>query len=1163
MRFFRLQFVALALVALFLGLGCAPLAHADNVYAAIRGTVTDPSGAVLPGSTVTALNTDTGVPRTVTTNSKGVFELSSLPIGHYSVTITKDGFKTFKSAGILLVVNQVYELDADLSVGASNETVEVKADTVQVETSDTQLKDLIDATKIVDLPLNGRNWTQLEQLAPGVQGSSDRFGTYSSNGSQSNQSSYLVDGQDSNDLPLNEPSIVPSPDSIAEFNLVSSTMNAEYGRNSGAVVNAITKSGTNQFHGDAFNFYRDTFLNSGNYFNPIKPQFHQNTFGGTLGGPMYKDHAFFFFSYEGLRNRTGTATDTEVFSDAERGGDFSDRLPSGLSSNLMPFAPPSGACPTGATFTAGATTWSDCYNNASEFTANDFNSISKNLLKTFIPTHNATIRGVPYYAFNANATAQHDQYIWKLDENLTSNDHIWFKGLMQSSPGTTVLPFRGATLPGFGETDARHYKQFVADYTRIFTPNLINEFRAGYTRTNLNVVNPISPIDPTTYGFNITPQDPAAESLPFMGIAGYSGLSLGFSYNGPQPRIDQTYELTDNLSYNRGKNSFKVGIDLRRMQVYNPYYAENSGYYAFSPTATYSTGDAGLDFLLGIPSEYIQFSGGLVNVRAYEYYFYGQDSYKASDNLTLNAGLGYQIDTPMNAFQFGGIGVNCFSLDHMSQQSIVYPTAPQGLLFPGDPNCTQSGGYTAHYGHFGPRVGFAWTPNLGRISDGDSKKFSIRGGFGIYFNRAEEEGALQDLSAAPFTAQSYGVQDVGGHPAFGNPWADITGAGSIANKFPYVAPAPGATFDFSTIAPLDFNTFDKNYATPYAYNFNLNIQRELPSNIVLSVGYVGSLGRRLIRMYEGNPMTSAGHTACMSDPLCAGNPAYTHLLDPQYLSDPMIVPGTAAIAPNGYPYYLSDGTQATNGSSNYNALQIGVTKAETHGLSFTLSYTYSHALDNASGYESASGANGRIVNWVPGYEYLNYGNSDYDARHRLVASYNYIIPVPAAWARPVRLGLGGWHVTGITTFATGFPVSLYDSVSYGSLWCDQYSYFGCPDVPQQLVSHVALSNPHSVNVLTTPYFSPSNFTYETPGTFGNTHRNFFAGPGLANTDFSLIKDSHFTESQYLEIGIEGFNVFNRTNYGTPDGNVGDGAAMGSITSAAAGRIWQLRAKYYF
>ena len=264
----------------------ANAAFAD-VYATIRGIITDPTGAVVSGAQITATNTQTGVSKTTTSQTNGLYEFLQLPIGTYRVDVTKDGFKTFKSSEFPLNVNQIYELTAKLEIGMANETVEVRTDSVQVETTSIQQQTLIGAQQIVDLPLNGRNFTQLEQLAPGVMASNDRFGTFSVNGSQSTQSNYLINGTDSNDIALNTPGFLPSPDAIQEFNLISSTINPEYGRNSGGIVNAVIKSGANQVHGSIFDFYRDTFMNTRNFFTvgPQQPIFHQNQFGGTVGGP--------------------------------------------------------------------------------------------------------------------------------------------------------------------------------------------------------------------------------------------------------------------------------------------------------------------------------------------------------------------------------------------------------------------------------------------------------------------------------------------------------------------------------------------------------------------------------------------------------------------------------------------------------------------------------------------------------------------------------------------------------------------------------------------------------------------------------------------------------------------------------------------------------------
>src|SRR5215469_7866554 len=319
----RQRFTKILLLAIAFGLMAAPCAFADNVYATIRGTVSDPTGAVVGKVQITATNTETHIAKTATSLDDGSYELLNLPVGTYTISATKQGFKTYKSSSLTVTVNQVLGLPIKLEVGNVSETVEVKANAVQVETTNTQQGTVINSQQITDLPLIGRNFTQLEQLAPGVMSASDRMGTFAVNGSQTQQSSYTVNGTDSNDIALNTPMILPSPDAIQEFNLITSTINPEYGRNSGGIVNALIKNGTNQYHGNAFDFYRDTFLNTHNFFQATTPVFHQNVFGGTIGGPIRKDKTFFFASYQGTRARTAVGQLTSVYSGAERTGNFS------------------------------------------------------------------------------------------------------------------------------------------------------------------------------------------------------------------------------------------------------------------------------------------------------------------------------------------------------------------------------------------------------------------------------------------------------------------------------------------------------------------------------------------------------------------------------------------------------------------------------------------------------------------------------------------------------------------------------------------------------------------------------------------------------------------------------------------------------------------------
>lgn len=1149
--------IGLLAVALVLPIA-TQVALADNVYASLHGTATDVTGAIVAGADVTATNTQTGVKTTVQSRDNGYYEFAQLGVGTYTVSATKQGFKTFKSTPFTLDVNQVYDLPVRLEVGSVSETVEVKAEAVQVETTSIQQQTLIGAQNITDLPLIGRNFTQLEQLAPGVMASNDRFGTFSVNGSQSQQSSYLVNGLDTNDIPLNTPQILPSPDAIQEFNLISSTINPEYGRNSGGVVNALIKNGTNSFHGNAFDFYRDTFLNTHNFFSSLTPVFHQNQFGGTFGGPIWKDKTFFFLSYQGIRARTSVTQTTSVYSPAQRGGDFSAILSktSNDGNKVTPFAM---VGDDGILYPAG-TRWQcvpACANqifhpgsaNFGKLPVSDFNALSASLLNQFVPSPNFTGNA---FTFNPLTNTVGDQGIVRIDHNISSSDQIWGVYIMNHSPSNTQLAFTGATLLGWPEVDSREVKDTNVAWNHTFNNSTLNELRLGYARFNFDAVEPATPAQPSSFGFTgVNAQNTVSASMPRVSVTGL--FTLGFSTNGPQPRKDQTYQVTDNFSKIVGKHSFKYGFDGRRFQVDNPFFGRNNGSYTFSTAAFNSSGNAGLDFLLGVPSSYSQGAGGIINARAYEYYAYAQDQWKAKSNLTLTYGAGYQIDTPYNSHQFFGEAVNCFI---PGQQSTIFPTAPVGLDFPGDPGCNQAGGPGIHYGHIAPRFGFAWSPHLGAISGGGSGKFSVRGGYGIYFNRIEEEGALQSLGAPPYGVNSSGIADVGGHPAFVNPFTDIGTGASIGNKFPFTTfPQPGATnINWAKLEPFGLSTYDSNFTTPYSMNFNLNIEREFAGNTVMSLGYIGALGRHLYRSYDANPITAAGQAACAASPSCIANASIQHFLFPSHS-----LFGNSNI-------FGGVGQQHTDGTSNYNAMQVNITKGMTHGLSLIASYTWSHSIDNGSGLENSGfGGSNRGINLID--PALNVGDSAFDARQRLVLGYTYNVPSLhhiASWA-PDKI-FGGWKMTGITTLQTGFPFSALDS-NPTSLSSDSLDFFAGADSPNQL-KPVTTLDPRVGTFKGLPdfFFDPSTFAVATVGTFGNTRRDSIHGPGINNTDFALIKDTKITERTMFEMGIEGYNLFNHTQFCTATSCVTtnvESPNLGRILAAAPGRLVQLRAKFNF
>lgn len=1136
-----------------------PSAKADELYAKIRGTVTDVTGAVVPGATLRATSVQTGVTKETKSGPDGSYEfLQLLAPASYNLTAEQSGFKTFAVHGIHLDVSQIYVQNISFEVGTIRQEVTVEANNAQVETTSIQLGFTVSGSEIVDMPLNGRNWIQLQQLEPGVVSQADARGNYATNGSQTAQNSYLVNGNDTNDLPLNTPLVIPSPDAIGEFRMVTNTINPEYGRNSGAILNAIIKSGANQFHGDGFDFYRDTSLNSRNFFSVSPSIFHQNQFGGTVGGPIWKDHTFFFVSYQGTRfrepstNGGGLAT---VFTSDERNGIFPD-IATCDTTVLACQSPFSMVGEDGNTYPAG-TPYATLFPTGSIPSA-DLNSIATGLMNTYVPP--ANLQGNEY-SFNPLTVGKQDQLISRIDHNIGTKDSIWGYLLWQRSPTTDDTAFTASNLPGFPNVNQRHIQQETLSWTHTFSPYILNEVRLGYTRFNFVAAAPVKAVLPSSAGFDINPQDPSGAGLPLINLTGY--FTLGFSNNGPQPRIDQTKQFIDNLTMSVGRHTIKIGTDISIFGVYNPFYGNNNGNYGFGGAGTYSTGDPGADFLLGIPDTYAQGSGDIIDAHAKEYYTYAQDEYKVRPNLTLTYGIGWSVDTPINDIYHNGHAAVAF---RANQQSTIFPNAPAGYVFNGNAGVHSDG--VTHYKNWGPRFGFAYSPDWGRLTGGPGKT-SIRAGFGIYFNRSEEEPLLQFLADPPFGLTTYGAGQVGGSPAFANPFQDIAGREGLSvttNPFPFAGPSPNITFD--QFEPLDLSIADPHINDPYAENWNLTIQRQLSANTILSLAYVGSSGHRLVLESELNPPLS--QSACAADPTCVDNRVIQGFVFPQnFAHDPTV--------------FASLGNIETVGNSNYNAFQASVEKRMSHGLEFSAAYTRSHALDNASGFENAGFGGGgfgeygssRSIN--PYNHEANYGNSIYDATNRAMFGYVYTIPsirhFQTFQSVPSRL-VEGWRMTGDATFQSGFPLDVVDS-QFLSLSCWAYTYYGCADSPN-VVSTPSYYNPRTSSAVNgtmggtkTKYnywFNPNGFAVESPGTFGDAGRDMLRGPGLNNFDFSLMKDTNITSdgSKRIELRFEFYNLFNHTQFSTTgvSTNIASGN-FGRITAAYPSRIVQLAAKIYF
>ncbi len=1175
---FKLRSSILTLLLAFVFGMAATSAYGVDVNARIRGTVTDPSGAVISGAAVTATNTATGVRYPTKSLGTGDYLFPQLPVGTYSISVSAPGFKTFTATGILLTIDQEYVEPVKLEVGNTSETLEVAADAVQVNTTDMQLNNVVNSTQMVELPLIGRGFTSLELIEPGVQASSDRFGTFSVSGAQTQQSEYMINGADTNDIALNTIVFTPNLDAIDQFNLVDGPLNAEYDRNSGGIVSATIKQGTNHIHGDAFEFYRDTFLNTANFYNhtvatPGSPSraivtpYHQHIFGGTVGFPIFRDKLFGFFAYQGTRQRVpGGGGNVQVLSGAMLGGNFGADLNGTGPASINAFSPdPIPASVTGlsssnaACVPNGTNTWAGCLtalNGVVPTTA--FNTVALNLLKKYMQPANSGTYG---YTFNSVTATSANQYIGRVDYSLNPKNQFTFLYMRNKSAVTDTLPFTGATVPGFGDQNTSQVDQYTFDFVHQFSASMVNDLALHYTRFNYQAVFPQTPMLPSSAGFDITPQNTSGAGLPLMGISGY--FSLGFSNNGPQPRIDQVAQADENITKTIGHHSLKIGYDGRRFNVSNPFSNSNNGTFAYNGQGTYSTGDPALDFLLGIPDTYTQGTGASIQASAWLNYMYAQDNWKATNTLTLAYGLGYSIDTPLTNHQYKGEGVNCFIV---GEQSKVFPTAPKNMVFPGDPGCTSSAQAYTRFGEFGPRLGFAWSPSWGRFT-GDQGKFAVRGGFGIYYDRTEEESALQTLATPPFGTTAIGASAIGGSPEFVNPYLDINnglttgatggpGPASAASPFPYTYPTAGQAVDFSAYEPIvNISTYGPTFRAPYSENFQLSVEREFPSRTVVRLSYVGALAHQNQIVTEGNYETAAGHAACLASPTCIAD-RNTQALD---------FPNNKVGGPSGIE---EEGIVGSGASSNYNALQASVIKAQTHGLQFQLSYTYSHAMDNGSSFENAGFGSSGQRGYNQYQPSLNYGDSLFDARQRLVFAPIYISPELHGHSAfsPINLALSGWEVSGITTLATGFPYDIsYAGATSRSLYCDDaLSFYACPDVPVQ-VAPLTLSNPRIRNASgQSVYFSAASFAAEPIGQFGNVHRDPYHGPGINNTDMVLAKNFNLSAEgvRKLQLRLTSSNVFNHTQFNNPTSSFTSGS-FGHITSAAAARQTQLAAKFYF
>jgi hypothetical protein len=1152
----------------------------------ITGVVKDQTGSVIPGATVVVTNTQTGVKLTATTDQDGVFTFPVLFVGQYQIDATSDGFKAYRKTGLAIDINSALVVDVMLQVKEQDQSIVVTESATQVETTDTQLGQVLGSKKVTEIPLNGRSYTDLFATQAGVtplttsgagnSTSGGGFGTVPVAGA-TNTGQFSINGQreDANGFSLNGASvqegigqqagIIPNLDSIAEFRILTSNTDAEYGNYSGGLINVVTKSGGNAFHGSVFEFFRNTDLDAKSYFSSKRSVFQQNQYGGTLGGPIKQNRLFFFGDYQG--QHTKQAQDTGVVavpSLANRSGNFSDSATfAGIVNG--PYLAQTLSNRLGYQVTSGEPFSSVFPGNVIPQSA--FALPATKMLQ-YIPSPNI---GTNNFESTSQALIAHDEKAagridWNTDRSGSFSFYYFYDKYNLDNPYPSG--FGGATVPNpnggaFNATSSGLDQLFVISNTKTFGSTLVNEARFSATRLNNNLGVPKGGVGTTLgqQGIIAGGQGIVQGSPKFAGV---ETLYFNSFTTGTEPffvaQVNNTFDASDTVSKVRGNHTLKTGFAYISYKVkQNPDLVAN-GTFSFFGTGNQTTGNGFADFLLGLPDFYSQQSSPAFYESAANGGAFAQDSWRIRPNITINYGLRWDYITPW-AEKY-----HQTTTFVQRVQSKTFPGAPLGYLVPGDP--LPDGSHIpaaiapSPLDNFSSRVGIAYSPSFsnGFISKltGGPGKTSIRAGTGRFFT------AVEGLTVAyPTGNPPYGLTYTSPEaPLMATPFVGALTGTNFIQQFPVNVPPynvsptnPDPHVDWSRYTPISGagSVYYKN-KTPYTMSANLTVERQIGANMLFSIGYIGSLSRHLLAVHDVNP---GNPTLCLSlsqpqdvrpgTPTCGPfgeNTVYTR-------ADGTIVNGTR------FPYPNTIGTNAVYqnmGNANYNSLQTSL-KRTAGRLTFLASYTYGKSMDWASS----------IQEQVNPFDFRKeYAISAFDLKHNFVFSYNYELPLEKFLRASNRL-TQGWAISGVTRYATGLPVTFQ---SFGDNALVQVQNNGVNGVSIDLPNYNPALGPLSVNhdprsrplAFNTKLFGPNAL-----GTFGNSSRRFFYGPGINNYDVALRKLTRITESVSLEFRFETFNTFNHAQFdgaNAVDGNRDD-ATFGQILKSQPGRVSQVAIKFLF
>jgi hypothetical protein len=1146
------------LIIVYIFAACPPLRAATG--GSISGAVTDKSGAVVAGAILKLVNIAQQTAYQAVSDRQGLYVFPNLPVGHYDLTIIASGFSSERKTNLTVDTDSAIRVDAVLEIGERSDTVTVSSEPgAQVETAATHLGEVVSAGQMTALPLNGRSYTDLLAIQPGVAPISTLLpssvimagvtggidpsgdanpGNLSINGQRESSNGFIVNGIDVQEHMNGGTSIIPNLDSIEEFRVLTTNFDPEYGNYNGGIITVVSKSGTGQLHGNAFEFFRNTNLDAKGYFDQTRAAFNQNQFGGAIGGPIKRDKIFFFTDYQGTRTTQGVSTgNISVPTTAQRNGNFDDLTGSVSGPYLASLLTQS----LGRTVTQGEP-YTSVFPNGN-IPQSAWSAPGKNLLH-YIPAPNVGTNQFSTSAFSQ--TVRDDKGSTRIDGNsrlgqLSAYYFIDDYNLDNPYPGSVA----GASIPGFDALYIGRAQLFSIGDTKVVGANTVNELHFGYLR-NANIIGQPKGglgVSLASQGFT----DPANGGI-FVQAPQFEGVENitfpTFVMGVPITNLTQTnntFYLSDGLSRSIGSHTIKFGGQFHIDQVNEHPNATFNGTFNINGT---ETGDPYADFLIGTPSNFTQSSGQPFYLRNHYLGLYAQDSWRARSDLTINAGLRWDVIAPWSE------KYHQLQTYIAGEQSTLYPGAPEGFVVAGDPGVPSTIAPTS-YKNFAPRIGFAYSPKFdqGFLSKvfGSGGQSSIRASYGIFYTAFPGLAAGIMYSVPPFGFNYLSP----GRPLFASPF--ITAATGVNNgqRFPFPFPPhnvsvsnPDTSVDWANFTPIAADPFFYyRNRVPYINDYMFSIQRQITGRTLLTVSYVGNQGHHILTLASANPGDPA---LCLSLPGCGPfgeDSTYTN-------SAGQAVQGTRV---GQGPNYGENTADKSIANSNYNALET--TLRYTHNRSqFLLSYTYAKSIDQGSSL-------GEQLNTIDPRQSRTI--SAWDLKHDFVGSYTWALPI-ATFVRKSNRLTEEWSLSGTTRFATGFPVTLFDNSDnslLGTLGNGANNYL--LDTPQYLPGPLKI-NTNGRNGRTA--FNTALFPEENLGQLGNAKRRVFYGPGINNFDMTLQKGLRLADARSFEFRLEAFNVFNHTQFYGPasvDGQVEDTNNFGKIVSAAAPRLVQLAVKFSF